>query len=86
MHLRNHIEILEEDILDYEARYKSYEIYESTKTLEWVSQELYYEASRELAANQISKYLEENGFKDWTVKVTVRDMHNGRNTIWTLNK
>ena len=73
-----------ESRIDHIARYKSYSIDEDAQELVWVTQETYTQADKAYAAQAIAETLEEFGFDDWTVMLTVRDDYKGYNdTEWT---
>lgn len=65
-----------ESKLPRDCRYKSYEQYDSVKTIEWVTQESEDEQGAE-AAKTIAKLLTDAGVTGWTVKVTIRDEYDG---------
>lgn len=76
---------VEKDLPD-DARYKSFDVLASSKTVIWITQQSSERQSKE-AANIIASKLANAGFRGWTVKVVLRDLYRGEDdeTPWQVS-
>jgi hypothetical protein len=69
-----------ESLLPYKCRYKSYDYFESSKEVVWITQESDPADGKE-AAKTIARAIRKAGLKGWTVMVTIRDDYRGRGKL-----